>query len=265
VNADWDGYKFKSAMVNIAQKLVDDLLSLGVRPGGVLLVHSSLKSLGPVPGGAESIIRGFLSALGKGGTLLMPALTYETVRSDNPIFDVRSTPSCVGTLPEFFRTRPGSKRSLHPTHSVCAVGRLASEMISAHIQDSTPCGPNSPFHRLSEFDGQILMLGCGLRPNTSMHALEELIKPIYLFSPPITYMLIDETGKTLQKDYTRHNFQGWEQRYDRVAEILAPPNLRLGKVLNAQSHLIEASGLRDTALKAMRKNPLFFVEKIAAQ
>jgi aminoglycoside 3-N-acetyltransferase len=242
--------------------IASDLRSLGVHPGGVLMAHSSLKSLGWLPHGPETVIRGLLSALGEGGTLLMPALTYESVGFDHPVFDQRFSPVCVGAIPEYFRTRPGVLRSLHPTHSVCGIGPLASELLSSHIHDSTPCGPNSPFHCLPDFYGQILMLGCGLRPNTSMHAIEELVEPPYLFSTPITYTLMDEKGRTFQKEYTRHNFNGWQQRYDRVAEILGEPHLRFGKVWNASTYLIDAAALRTAALGELRKNPLFFVERV---
>lgn len=241
---------------------VTDLHSLGVQPGGVLLVHSSLKSLGQVPDGAETVIQGLLTALGDSGTLLMPTLSYETVNSANPVFDTLSTPSCVGTIPEYFRTRPGTQRSLHPTHSVCGVGSLAKELLAHHMLDSTPCGTNSPFHRLPDFEGQILMLGCGLRPNTSMHAIEELVEPPYLFTTPIAFTLIDEYGLTIHKEYTRHNFSGWEQCYERVADIMTGTQLQTGYVMAAQSHLIEASALRDAASKALRESPFFFVEKI---
>ncbi|MBN1668234.1 MAG: AAC(3) family N-acetyltransferase, partial [Anaerolineales bacterium] len=70
----------------VTKHLQQDLLALGVRPGGVLLVHSSLSSLGQVPGGAETVVRGLLATLGETGTLLMPALSYETVTSRNPVF-----------------------------------------------------------------------------------------------------------------------------------------------------------------------------------
>ena len=247
---------------NYIQKIAGDLLALGVQPGGVLLAHASLKSLGQVPGGAETVIQGLLAALGPPGTLLMPALTYETVTSQNPVFDLRATPSCVGALPEYFRTRPGTLRSLHPTHSVCALGPSAGEMLAPHRLDSTPCGPHSPFRRLPDFAGQILMLGCCLCPNTSMHAIEELAEPPYLFSAPISYTLIDENGDTQQKEYRRHNFQGWEQRYDRVAKILGTPHLQTGKVLAAETHLIDARALREAALQALTTNPLYFVDRI---
>jgi len=239
-----------------------DLLALGVRPGGALMVHSSLRSLGFVPGGAETVIQGLLAALGAEGTLLMPALTYETVLPQNPIFDVGGSPSNVGAIPETFRLGPGTRRSVHPTHSACAVGRLASRLLAPHIEDSTPCGPRSPFHALPDYHGQILMLGCGLEPNTSLHAIEERIVPPYLYDPPIEYQLTLQDGTTLAKTYTPHNFRGWQQRYDRVDQILAGAGLRRGRVLAAEAFLLEASALWEIALAALRRDPLYFVDWI---
>ncbi len=238
------------------------LRDLGVRPGGSLLVHSSMRALGRVPGGAETVVRGLLAALGDEGTLLMPALTYERVRSSHPVFDVRGTPSNVGLIPEHFRLRPGTLRSVHPTHSVCAVGPQAEHFLGAHLEDSTPVGPHSPFRRLRDAGGQILMLGCGLRPNTSMHGVEELVEPHYLFREPLTYRLILWDGAVIEKTYRRHGFEGWEQRYDRVAEVLREPHLREGSVLAAHCHLIEAVALWDAAEAALRRAPLYFVDRV---
>jgi aminoglycoside 3-N-acetyltransferase len=108
----------------VARRMADELLSVGVRQGGVLLVHSSLSAMGHVIGGAETVIQGLLEALGPEGTLLMPALSYEIVTPERSTFDVRRTPSNVGIIPEYFRTRPGTRRSVHPTHSACGVGPL---------------------------------------------------------------------------------------------------------------------------------------------
>lgn len=243
-----------------AAQIEADLLALGVRPGGVLLVHSSLKSLGgrlhP-----ETVIRGLLAALGPAGTLLLPGLSYEHVTRRQPVFDQLRTLSNIGALPEYFRLRPGTQRSLHPTHSVCASGARAAEVLAAHADDRTPCGPGSPFHRLPEFASQILMLGCGLRPNTSMHAVEEMVVPPYLYSDPIDYTLIPAHGPEQMQTYTPHGFRGWAQRYDRVKAYLSPPALRTGPVLAAQAHLLEAAALWEAVLPALRRDPLAFVEK----
>ncbi len=245
----------------MSSRFVRDLLELGVRPGGILLVHSSLKALGPLAGGPADVIAALREALGPGGTLLLPALSYATVTRENPVFDQRLTPSCVGIIPETFRLMPGVRRSLHPTHSVCAIGPLAGELLDAHASDSTPCGPASPFRRLPEADGRILMLGCGLKPNTSMHAIEELAVPPYLFGARIEYMLVREDGARVVKRYTPHDFAGWRQRYDRVEALLGPAGLRTGRVLEAEAHLLDAAALREAALAALRRDPLAFVER----
>lgn len=247
-------------MKNARHPITHDLRTLGVREGGVLLVHSSLRALGHVEGGPETVIQGLLGALGPKGTLLMPALTYEHVTPENPVFDVRHTPSNVGAIPEYFRLRPGVCRSVHPTHSVCAVGPRTGEMLDEHPLDDTPCGPHSPFHKLRDVDGQLLMLGCGLHPNTSLHAIEELIEPPYLFGEPLTYTLIDVVGRRWQKPYRTHNFLGYDQRYDRVADVLAEPALQRGCVLAAESTLIDVPALWDAAMAALRHDPLYFVD-----
>ena len=240
--------------------LVADLLALGVRPGGVLLVHSSLRALGPAAGGPHAVIAALREALGPGGTLLLPALSYAAVTPGHPVFDVHATPSCVGIIPETFRQLPGVQRSLHPTHSVCGIGPLASELLGAHLSDTTPCGPCSPFHLLPEVHGQILMLGCGLGPDTSLHAVEELVVPPYLFGPPLRYTLVRQDGTRVERDYLTHGFVGWRQRYDRVGQMLAAPDLRTGSVLAAGCHLLEAAALWEHALAALRRDALAFVE-----
>ncbi len=247
-------------MIPQVEQIAEELLALGVRRGGVLLVHSSLSALGRVEGGAETVIQGLLTALGPEGTLLMPALTYEYVTPLNPVFDVRRTRSNVGVIPETFRTRPGTQRSVHPTHSVCAVGPRAAELLADHRRDTTPCGPRSPFRKLRDGGGQLLMLGCGLHPNTSMHAIEELVEPPYLFGAPLIYRLIHADGHIEEKAYRTHGFDGYNQRYDRVADVLSPPALRCGRVLQADVHLIEVPALWEAVLAQLRRAPLYFVD-----
>jgi aminoglycoside 3-N-acetyltransferase len=247
-------------MTNTKFDLIDGWLALGVRPGGVLLVHASLRSLGEVEGGAETVVQSLLEALGPQGTLLMPALSYRMVGPKSPVFNVLTTLSCVGALPEYFRTRPGTQRSVHPTHSVSGAGRQAQELLGEHIRSTTPCGPYSPFAKLPEVGGQILFLGCGLRPNTSMHAVEEKIEPVYLYGEEVDYEVILADGSRQRMLVRSHAFEGWNQRYDRLAQHLSAPDLRQGNVLTANCYLVEAAGMWAAALRAMRQDPLCFVE-----
>ena len=248
-------------MSNTKFDLVNGWHDLGVRPGGVLLVHASLRSLGPLDGGAETVVLSLLEALGPQGTLLMPALSYATVGPQSPIFNVAATPSCVGALSEYFRIRPGTIRSVHPTHSVSGAGPLAEDLLDEHIRSTTPCGPYSPFARLPQVGGQILFIGCGLRPNTSMHAVEERVEPVYLYGDEVDYQVILANGSQQRMVVRSHNFKGWVQRYDRLAQHLLAPDLRKGGVLLASCYLVEASAMWAAALTALRENLLCFVER----
>lgn len=239
----------------------NDLHTLGLPQDAVVLVHSSLKAFGQVSGGAQTVIDALNSYLSPKGTLLMPALSYESVRSDHPIFDVRNTPSCVGIIPETFRQMVGVMRSMHPTHSVCGIGKRANELLENHQKDHTPCGENSPFHLLPEVDGYVLMLGCGLRPNTSFHAIEEQVEPPYLYGGTQDYTLIDDDGGKSQKSYIRHGFTNTTQRYDRITHVMDKPGLRYGKVCGAESFLIQAPALWEAGLKKYREEPLYFVDQ----
>lgn len=245
--------------IEFIQKMKNDLETLGVIPGGTLLVHSSLKSLGEVPGGPETVILGLLEALGPEGTLLVPALSYASVTMDNPVFDVKNTPCCIGTIPEHFRTRNGTLRSVNPTHSVCGTGKNAISFLRDHYLDKTPVGPHSPFRLLKEVGGQILMLGCGLRPNTSMHGVEELVEPPYLFRQMVTYQIIHADGRISEMECRRHNFADWEQRYDRVENVLSGNELRRGKVLQADCYLIDTVALWEKACQKLQEEPFYFV------
>ena len=248
-------------MISSSQSMAVDLRALGIRENGVLLVHSSLRSLGQVEGGVEAVIHALLDVLGAGGTLLLPALSYETVSVANPYFDVLKTPSCVGVLTEYFRKREGTQRSIHPTHSVCAVGTMAAELLAGHENDRSPCGENSPFHKLPRYNGQVLFLGCSLRPNTSMHAIEELSEPPYLYGDVLDYEMMDENGRSFTMSVRRHNFNGWVQRYDRLSQVLDEPALRTGKVLEADSYLVEAAGMWLAVHQKLKEAPLFFVDQ----
>ena len=237
--------------------LTDQLRAIGLRRNDIVLIHSSYKSLGiPHP---EDFILAVLEVIGDQGTLLMPALSYLQIPAN--VHNTNTTPTCVGYLTEYFRKRPGTLRSLHPTHSVCGIGYQVHALLDSHKEDTTPCGQNSPFNKLFYQKGKILMVGCGLKPNTSMHAVEEYAHPPYLFGPPTVYTITDAQGKTFEKTYTRHNFKGYDQRYDRVNGILRDQGLKTGLIGKATSHLIACEILFEKALEKLRQNPLYFVDQ----
>jgi aminoglycoside 3-N-acetyltransferase len=249
------------------EALAASFLAAGVRPGGVLLVHSSLSSLGDVPGGADTVLDALLLALGPNGTLVVPTLSYLFCTEENPVFDVRSTPTSLGAIPSCALKRAGALRSLHPTHSCCAIGALAAEVVARHAADTSPVGPGSPFAAVRALKGQVGFLGCGTRTNTSIHGVEELVSPPppYLMSPePVRYQVTDADGVTHEVVHRRHNFHGVGQRYERLAALMPERAFVSGEV-GTKGKLLElydAEAMWDTALKALSKDPWAFCDEI---
>lgn len=234
---------------------------MGILPGDTILMHSSMKSIGTSET-PESFLRTLMDYLGREGTLLLPALSYATVTGENPRFDVRTTPSCIGLLPEVFRTMPGVLRSVHPTHSVCACGCIARAMVSGHSLDDTPVGPHSPFRKLIAVGGKILLVGVR-QTLTFMHGMEEIAHvPYCLKTTPTRYTLTDENGLTFEKEMYPHDFSTIaHQRYARAEDLLSEPDLRRGKIGAADCLLYDAAALAQVAVEKMRSDPYFFVDR----
>ncbi len=185
-----DSIKATKGMPATVQSIRDDLCSLGVKEGMVLLVHSSLSSLGWVCGGPVSVVHALEAALGSEGTLVMPAHSgdlsepsrwrhppvpeawWETIRKTMPAFDVEMTPSReIGVISECFRSQPGTLRSNHPSDSFVAHGPDAEMIVGEHSLEFS-MGDHSPLARVYDLDGHILLLGATFECCSSLHLAE---------------------------------------------------------------------------------------------
>ena len=167
-----------------------DLRALGVAPGMIVLVHSSLSAMGWVCGGPVAVILALQEALGPDGTLVMPTHTgdltepsrweappvpeswWPVIRESMPAFDPDLTPTrSMGVIPETFRKQKGVLRSDHPHVSVGARGPRAQEITADHSL-ANGLGEDSPLGRLYDLRAHVLLLGVGHERNTSMHLAE---------------------------------------------------------------------------------------------
>ena len=143
------------------------LADAGIRTGDTVVVHSSLRTIGPVEGGADGVIDALLNTVGPRGTIAMPTFNYSSPPV-LPWYDPATTPSRTGILCEVFRKRAGAKRSLNPTHSVAVSGPDADAIIAAHLQRDT-MGVDSPLDRLAQRGGWVLLLGVTNTSNSTIH------------------------------------------------------------------------------------------------
>ncbi len=152
-----------------------------------MMVHCGLGQFEGFTGKPKDIIEQLHGALGEGGTLLMPTLPFSGLATEwaesGVVFDPRRTPSAMGLVTEMFRRGAGVVRSIHPTHSVAARGPRAAAMCEGHHLCDTPCGIGSPYARLLEEDGSILLLGVDIRAMTFFHAAEAILEEKHPFSP----------------------------------------------------------------------------------
>lgn len=243
--------------------LKNDLYALGLRKGDAVLIHSSYRSMGGLEGGIQTFIDAMMAVIGDTGTLVAPTLSFKYVTADNPVFDYCNTPSCVGAISEFVRCMDGARRSIHPTHSCTCYGYKQDWYAQGHENDRTPVGENSPFYKLHEDGGKILMLGCSLKPNTSFHGIEEKFGCSYVLTEQAFPYTIALPDATYEVDMYRHSFSahGYIQRYDRLEEVLDPKYMPRGNVHGAGGCLIDAPAMWKTALDTLHKNELYFVDK----
>lgn len=129
--------------------------------------------------------------LGEDGTLVLPTFTYSFTQGD--VFDIRHSPSSVGAISEFFRTRSGVVRSSDPLFSVAAKGRHAAKFADSNNEDCF--GKGSAFDLLLALDGKVLCLGCSLDRVTFVHYVEQRRGVDYRYLKRFSGEIIDLDGK----------------------------------------------------------------------
>lgn len=186
------------------QNLWQDMKTMGIVPDDTLLIHSSMKSIGQVAGGAETVLDAFMEYL-TDGLLILPTHTWATMSADHNIYDPAKEPACVGILPNLFLQREGVVRSLHPTHSVAAFGKACETFVKGEETRSTPCEPGGSYDRLRELNAKILLLGVGHERNTFIHCVEELLNvPERFTKDPVHFEIVMPDGTRKPSYVHRH-------------------------------------------------------------
>jgi aminoglycoside 3-N-acetyltransferase len=236
------------------EQIVAGLRSLGLPPGAILMVHSSLSSLGPVAGGADTVIDALLEALGPQGTLLMPTHPAR----DGRIFDPATIPSAMGLITETFRLRPGVLRSRHPYHPVAAYGPRAEEMLRDHERSAVPDGPETPYGRLIAYGGWVLHIGCDLDTLTLLHTVEAELDLPYLRELDMKYLDAAGEVQTLHLLRCPGGHRGGVLKFDRLFRTEGAMNV--GRIGQAICRLLSAPRAAAIMRREMARDPFFALD-----
>jgi aminoglycoside 3-N-acetyltransferase len=221
----------------------DDLENLGVKPGSVLLVHTSFRAVGK--GTPLELINALRAVIGPEGTLVMP-----TMADGESVFDPRTTPTvAMGVTAETFWRQPGVLRSTHPGGSFAAEGPHA-ERICAEQPLSPPHGHDSPVGRVYDLNGRVLLIGVTHSENTTLHLAESLAGVPYSVSHPTVVAEV----QMVDIAETDHCCRGF-----RFADAWLGARQKTGKVGDAEARLFDSRDVVEVALLYLAQNPLVFL------
>ncbi len=237
-------------------RLVEQLHALGVRHGGVLLVHTSYRAVRPVEGGPEGLIAALAPAVGRGGTLVMPSWSG----SDDEPFRPDRTPADadLGVVADTFWRTPGVRRSTHQ-HAFAALGPAGADILRDPLP-LPPHVPESPVGRVWELDGQILLLGVNHDADTTIHLAEILGGAPYRVRKHFTVL---EDGRPRRIEYRENDHCC--RRFVLVDEWLRSARLQTeGRIGNATARLARSRDIVDTVVERLRDDPLLFLHDESA-
>ena len=230
--------------------LIQELLELGVKTGGVLLVHTAFSQVKPVEGGPAGLISALRLVLGAEGTLVMPSMSYD---DDQPFDKTRSPCPEMGVAADTFWRLPAVLRSDN-NHAFAAVGPLATKITAPHPVDR-PHGLDSPVGRVYELDGQVLLLGVGQDSNTTIHLGENLAGVRYRRDKYITVL---RDGVPTRLDY--REIDHCCQNFSLVDVWLDERHLQKhGKVGHAEARLSRSRDIISVVTEHLKFNETTFL------
>ncbi len=153
--------------------------SVGIGRGDLVYVAASMASFTQWKKPESRVVAILEDVVGPSGTLVMPAFNFGFCQGET--FDIERTPSCTGSLSEYFRSLPGvSRTSCPPWHSVCIRGSMAEDL--SQFKSGSSFGTGSVLNEIVRRDGRHLSIGCSFHDGVvHMHALEEKLEVPYRY------------------------------------------------------------------------------------
>lgn len=121
-------------------EIINDLKAIGVKQGDLLHLKVSMKSVGPLEGGVNTLLDAILETVGDEGTIVSDAfipffpLPLSKENAKKIVHD--KSPSYAGVFANAMISHPNMVRSEHPIQKFAAIGKLAKELCENHTPES---------------------------------------------------------------------------------------------------------------------------------
>ena len=233
--------------------IFESLEAVGAPRRVPVTVHSAMRLVGEVEGGAH----GFLDALieyftAEGGLLVVPTHTWDKIGCEKITLDLTKAETNLGALSRVALLDGRGIRSENPTHSAVVFGERgrALDFISGERLVKTPTGVGGCYARLYDEGGAVLLVGVSQTSNTYLHALDEIIgKYDRMEEAPIHLAVRRESGEVCEREfYTFDESRGdLSYRFDKLSVAFryqgAEKPFFIGE---APSLLCDARGMKET-------------------
>lgn len=261
-----------------AKDILRVMIDMGMNPGDVVFIHSSMKEFYNYVGSAEELIKVIIEYLGPEGTLVMPAypknfgglvkqcLTENYHGKEDPVmFDSNTTPSGAGFLAETFRKMPGVKRSVNIQHSVCAIGKQADYLLSEHHLCRTCWDEKSPYYKLTLLNAKVFSFGLPYFISTVIHCTDSLLYGKYdyydqFFGKDITYNYRDSNGVIGVHHMRTNNVERRRNKKKMIKRYFAKDQFFKKKLSNLRIELVYAKYTHERFMELARKGIVMYSE-----
>ncbi len=188
--------------------LLCQLTDLHIPRDRVVMVHSALRLIGNVEGGAQTILDALIEYFtGDDGLLCIPTHTWMNLGVKDIALDMNDPTTCTGALADLAAADHRGIRTENPTHSVVVFGDrekvqkyIASEtLVDSGTAPETCCG------KLFDHGGYVLLIGVSQTSNTFLHTVEERLGvPDRLTDKKYTVKLKRKNGEIVERKMRLH-------------------------------------------------------------
>ncbi len=235
-------------------EIVAGLRRLGMAQGSLVEVHASLKSLGQVDGGADTVIEALIETVGEQGAIVMPSYPVTLGMAASPEerqlgitwkvrvlpFDDHSTRTGMGVIADRFRDRADVIRNTDSFFSYTAWGKDAAVLAQG-------------LHHLVTRGGQVLLLGVQMDRCSCLHLAEERV-PL-----PTDLRQLMEIPEEIQREFPPHLWgigYGPESNFLLVQQEAEKRQLLTTTTIgNALVRFFDAGTMVDLYEALLRENP----------